>query len=359
MTRIGDFATLFLNQVPMLDLRAPVEFAKGAFPGVNNIPLLDDEERAKVGIRYQQAGNEKAIELGHQLIWGERKARRLQQWIEFVRVNPSGCLYCFRGGQRSKIVQQWLADEGIDYPRVSGGYKAMRRYLMAQTEQLSGQLNLILLGGRTGVGKTEVLLQLSNHIDLEGLANHRGSSFGRLLRPQPSQIDFEHPLAIALMKLKVAGATRLVLEDESRSIGRRAIPTALWQQMQKAPVVMLEDSMASRIERTRVDYVDRMAASFMAVDSEQGLQHFETQLRDSLSRISERLGGEGFKQLSQLMDRAFERQRRNGDTSAHEAWIARLLTDYYDPMYDYQINNKQHRICFSGDAEQVTEYLQV
>jgi len=270
MTQIGDFARLFLDQVPMLDVRAPVEFAKGAFPGALNIPLLDDEERAQVGIRYKQAGNDKAVELGHQLIWGERKARRLEQWTDFVKAHPQGCLYCFRGGQRSQIVQQWLAEEGIDYPRVSGGYKAMRRFLMDQTEQLAGQLTFILLGGRTGVGKTEVLLELPNHIDLEGLANHRGSSFGRMLARQPSQINFEHPLAIAMMQLKAAGANRLVLEDESRSIGQRAIPTPLWHMMLQAPVVMLEDSMASRIERTRRDYVDRMVVDFIAAFPEDG-----------------------------------------------------------------------------------------
>jgi tRNA 2-selenouridine synthase len=281
----------------------------------------------------------------------------LQQWIDFAQANPEGCLYCFRGGQRSKVVQQWLAEEGLEYPRVSGGYKAMRQYLMAQTERLAGQFKLVLLGGRTGVGKTEVLLELPDQIDLEGLANHRGSSFGRMLDPQPSQVNFEHPLAIAMLHLEQKRASRLILEDESRSIGQRAIPTPLWQKMLEAPVIMLTDSMESRIDRTRRDYVDRMAAGFAAACPEDGFERFETHLRNSLSRISERLGGQGYREIDQLMDQAFKLQREQADTSAHEAWIARLLTDYYDPMYDYQIKNKQTRIRFSGDAAQVREFL--
>lgn len=126
---LSDFRHIFLNDVPMMDVRAPVEFAKGAFPGVLNLPLMNDEERQKVGTCYKQRGQEAAIALGHSLVSGEIKNGRIAAWAAFAKVHPHGVLYCFRGGLRSQITQQWLQSEvGIAYPRVIGGYKAMRTF---------------------------------------------------------------------------------------------------------------------------------------------------------------------------------------------------------------------------------------
>ena len=135
------------------------------------------------------------------------------------RANPDGYLYCFRGGLRSQIVQQWLKSEaGIDYPRVVGGYKAMRTFLLETTEQAVAECDFVLVGGMTGTGKTEVLAQLGNAVDLEAHANHRGSSFGKRASAQPAQIDFENVLAIDLLKRRAAGQQQFVLEDEARLI---------------------------------------------------------------------------------------------------------------------------------------------
>ena len=115
----------------MLDTRAPVEFVKGAFPGAVNIPLMNDAEREQIGLRYKQQGQDAAIALGHQLVSGETKAARIRAWADFAHRHPDGCLYCFRGGLRSRIARQWIQEEaGIDYPRVAGGYKAMRGFLL-------------------------------------------------------------------------------------------------------------------------------------------------------------------------------------------------------------------------------------
>lgn len=160
---ITDYRDIFLNDRPMMDTRAPIEFIKGAFPGVVNLPLMTDSERQRVGTCYKQQGQQAAIVLGHQLVSGEIKAERIQAWAEFAKTHPDGVLYCFRGGLRSQIVQQWLKDEaGIDYPRVGGGYKAMRSFLLDTVEQAVAQCDLVLLGGMTGTGKTEALAQLSN-----------------------------------------------------------------------------------------------------------------------------------------------------------------------------------------------------
>src|SRR5690606_38752546 len=147
--------------------------------------------------RYKQLGQDAAIELGHRLVSGETKARRVAAWAEFAQNNPSGYLYCFRGGLRSQISQQWLEElTGVRYPRVIGGYKAMRAFLLGALQSAITECRFVVLGGLTGTGKTDVLRQLDNSIDLEAHAHHRGSSFGRHANAQPSQIDFENRLAI-------------------------------------------------------------------------------------------------------------------------------------------------------------------
>jgi tRNA 2-selenouridine synthase len=153
----ADFRTLFLSGVAMLDVRAPLEFARGAFPGAVNLPLMDDAERHEVGLCYAQKGQQAAIELGHQLVSGLRKAARIAAWAEFARAHPDGYLYCFRGGLRSQLVQQWLHAAGVDYPRVTGGYKAMRGFLIETTDAAAAEQQWFVLGGLTGSGKTDVL----------------------------------------------------------------------------------------------------------------------------------------------------------------------------------------------------------
>ena len=147
------------------------------------------------------------------------KAQRLAQWTAFTQQHPQGYLYCFRGGLRSQTVQRWLREEGIDYPLVTGGYKAMRQFLLEELERAVTSAAFVLISGRTGTGKTRAITRLARGVDLEGLANHRGSSFGQMTTPQPSQIDFENAIATALMRLLATGEERIFLEDEGRLIG--------------------------------------------------------------------------------------------------------------------------------------------
>ena len=147
----ADYRRLFLQDVPLMDVRAPVEFDRGAFPASINLPLLDDEQREQVGIRYKNAGQEEAIRLGLEIATPEFRARRLQAWTDFCRRYPDGYLYCFRGGLRSRTTQQWIREQGIDYPLVHGGYKAMRRFLIDELERLLPQVPLVCVSGLTGV----------------------------------------------------------------------------------------------------------------------------------------------------------------------------------------------------------------
>lgn len=354
-----DYRDLFLNDRAMMDTRAPVEYLKGAFPGVTNLPLMTDIERQKIGTCYKQHGQQAAIELGHQLVSGRTKAERIEAWATFARANPDGYLYCFRGGLRSQIVQQWLKSEaGIDYPRVVGGYKAMRTFLLETTEQAVAECDFVLVGGMTGTGKTEVLAQLGNAVDLEAHANHRGSSFGKRASAQPAQIDFENVLAIDLLKRRAAGQQQFVLEDEARLIGRCSLPLPLYQGMQHYPLVWLEDSLADRVERILQAYVVELCAEFVAVQgAEAGFAAFAARLRESLANITRRLGGERYQRLAAIMDQALAEQARDGQVDTHRGWIEALLVEYYDPMYVFQRESKAARIEFAGEQQAVVEYL--
>ncbi|MBD8593235.1 tRNA 2-selenouridine(34) synthase MnmH [Pseudomonas sp. CFBP 8758] len=353
----SDYRALFLGEVAMMDARAPVEFDKGAFPGVHNLPLMDDLERQKVGTCYKQHGQEAAIELGHRLVSGEIKARRIEAWVAFAKANPEGYLYCFRGGLRSQTVQRWLREAGVEYPRVLGGYKAMRSFLLDTLEQAVEQCQFVVLGGMTGTGKTDVLAQLSNALDLEGHANHRGSSFGKRATGQPAQIDFENSLAIDVLKKRAAGIEQFVLEDESRLVGSCNVPLSLHQGMQAYPLVWLEDSFQNRVKRILRDYVVDLCADFVGLYGERGEALFAERLLQSLDRIHKRLGGERHQRLQGLMQAALEEQRRYGLVDLHRGWIEGLLHEYYDPMYAYQRESKAARIEFAGDQAAVVDYL--
>ncbi|HEY8331392.1 MAG TPA: tRNA 2-selenouridine(34) synthase MnmH [Pseudomonas sp.] len=353
------YRDIFLHDLPLMDVRAPVEYTKGAFPHTVNLPLMNDLERQKVGTSYKQHGQDAAIELGHQLVRGQLKAERIEAWAAFARANPDGYLYCFRGGLRSQITQQWLKEEaGIDYPRVIGGYKALRNFLIDTTEAAVAECDFVIVGGMTGTGKTEVLAQLDNAVDLERHANHRGSSFGKHATPQPGQIDFENLLAIDLLKKRAAGMQQFVLEDESRLIGICSLPLPLHHGMQQYPLVWLEDSLEGRIERILGDYVIDLSAEFIALHGEeQGFVAFAERLQQSLKNIVKRLGGERYQRLAAIMDEALVEQQRSGAVDLHRGWIEGLLGEYYDPMYAYQRESKAARIEFSGDQQAVVEYL--
>ena len=354
-----NYLSLFLNDIPLLDVRAPVEFAKGHLPGAINAPLMNDDERHRVGICYKEYGQDKALELGHQLVHGDIKAQRIKAWKHFCTQQPEGYLYCFRGGLRSNLSRQWLAESGIHYPLVKGGYKAMRRFLIDTLEQQIASDTFYILSGRTGTGKTRVLQALPNPVDLEGLANHRGSSFGRQVTPQPTQIDFENQLAVAMLKAKHQRGGPIYLEDESRLVGRCALPLSLRERMVEAPLIVLERPMVERIDIIREDYVEQMLADYTARDGEQaGWENFSDYLLSALDRIHKRLGGERHRQLRDMMESALAQQRANSDTVGHNAWIQSLLEHYYDPMYDYQLDRKAGTIIMRGDADAIVLWAQ-
>lgn len=362
---ITDLQQLLVSGAALLDTRAPVEFAQGALPTALNLPLMTDAERAQVGKCYKDSGQDAAIVLGYQLVSGAVKAERVAAWQQFFAQHPQGALYCFRGGLRSRITQQWLYEaSGIAYPRVAGGYKALRTFVLEQLTQLPQRYQAWVLSGRTGSGKTRFLQPYRQQCDLEALANHRGSAFGPQVTPQPTQIAFENALAVDLLQKverhnESTGRLQLLFEDESRNIGSVHLPAALIEQLQQAPLILLEVADEERVEISYQEYVVDMVAAFTQQQGDEvaGFTAFSAYILGSLQKIQRRLGGVRFAEVLKLMQQALDIQQRTGDTSAHRGWVQFILLDYYDPMYDYQLSKKQARLRFRGDAQAVRAYL--
>lgn len=333
---------LLRNATPLIDLRAPAEFARGSFPGAVNLPILDDEQRAAVGTTYRESGQSAAIRLGHELVSGELKSQRIATWRDFIDRHPDTQLFCWRGGLRSETAQNWLHESQLDVPRVAGGYKQLRNTALAVLASAPQAKRWIVVGGRTGSGKTDLLHRTGFAIDLEGLANHRGSAFGARETAQPEPANFENQLAADWLQHDQA---LVLLEDESRTIGRLAIPEAWHQQMQRAELILLEADMSLRC--------DNIAREYVLEPLEHGVEAGElfTRFQSALDRIRKRLGGLRHQQIGELLRQAFA----NGE---HQRWIEALLSGYYDPMYDYQLAKKQQRVTMAGSADELLDYLQ-
>jgi len=308
---------------PLIDLRSPAEFAQGHIPGATNLPLFDNDERAEIGTLYKQQGRQVAVLRGLALVGPRMEslgtallAALAEHRIESSAAAPSHnapCLrlHCWRGGMRSGSVA-WLAGQ-LDLPvlLLGGGYKAYRNWVLELFER---PWPLRLLGGRTGTGKTDLLLALQERgvavLDLEGRAHHRGSSFGALgLPPQPSSEHYENLLAADLAALQ--GAGEIWLEAESSQVGRCRIPNGLWLQMKAAPALQVERPLAWRVEQLVAVY---------------GCQD-PTDLAEATRRIAKRLGP----QRTALALEAI--------AAADWATACRQMLDYYDRCYDHDLSS--------------------
>ncbi|MBF9236369.1 tRNA 2-selenouridine(34) synthase MnmH [Hymenobacter sp. BT683] len=292
---------------PILDVRAPIEFAQGHVPGALNLPLFTDEERARIGTTYKQVSQERAVHLGLEFFGPKmsemvKKAQKLAQGKE-VR------LHCWRGGMRSGAVLWLLELAGFKVHLLDKGYKDYRRAVLASFET---PRNWRVLGGLTGSGKTDVLhaLAAASHsqpvLDLEGLASHKGSAFGAIGQPvQPTQEQFENNLAATLAALPTDAP--IWVEDESRQIGRLTIPPALFAQLRTAPRWVLEVPRAARVAK--------LAAEYGAEDP--------TELAAAIERLHKRLGGLATQQALAAVEA--------GDFNL----MVELVLDYYDKTYTY------------------------
>lgn len=327
-----ELISLFSKNTPLIDVRAPVEFNEGAIPNSVNLPLMNDEERHQIGICYKEHGQAAAIELGHKLVSGKVKEERIELWRDYIKKNPATEVFCFRGGLRSQISCQWI---DMGKRPIPGGYKRLRHFFLSWINE--APLNpYIRLGGLTGSGKTNVLAKVRNHIDIERLANHRGSAFGPR-GSQPSQITFENLIALDLMKLS---GKRIVVEDESIMLGKLTIPQRIFQTMRASPLVILEVEPEERLRILFNEYVKDSHAKFFL---------------HNLNRIRKKFGNAKTDALALEIQRAFD---SGMEIKYHEGWISTLLAEYYDPLYQKDLRYNQDKVIFRGNEKDVLAFLE-
>ena len=332
---VDDVRQILLELIPIIDVRSPIEFAHGAVPNAVNLPLLNDDERRKVGLAYKAGGQVSAITRGLEILPKENRDVRVNRWVRFLERHPNAVICCWRGGLRSKIVQTWLYETGWQVPRIAGGSKAIRSFCINRIDA-AGQQNYVVLAGRTGSGKTQLLKELHPSIDLEGLAHHRGSAFGGDTASQPLPVNFEGSLARDLLRFQHSNC--ILVEDESRVIGKLAIPESLFKKMGRSPVVVLQEEETERIQHIYLSYVHGSAEEVML---------------SNLEKIRKRLGMERYDEISAAIQKAYY----TGDREDHFLWLALLLRYYYDPMYDYQLARKKDRLIYSGSKNAVKNFL--
>lgn len=342
MPRFNELLHPLLPGTPyaLLDVRSETEFEKSAIPGFHSLPLLYQEERHQVGLCYKNHGQDAAIALGHQLV-DPHRAERVAAWGKTILESPAqkGLVMCWRGGLRSKIATQWIRAAGFAAEQVNGGYKAIRRLLL---EAISNPPPMIVISGPTGSGKTELLHEFQDDaLDLEAIAEHRGSAFGGLVEAQISQTRFENAVALRLFR------NLILVEDESRLVGRLSIPEVLHQAMRKSPMIYLEADTQERIQRIYDEYI--------ALPLAQGRNYPDLELRmlANLDKLKRRLD-KNYPAIRKAIKHAFSQAP---EVQHHGAWIEGLLLRYYDPMYRFSLQRTQRHLVFSGDRSSCRAWL--
>lgn len=353
-----DFRSIVLQNRELLDVRADIEYVKGAFLNTTNIPILTDEERHLVGTEYKKNGNAAAVALAEALIKEEGKQARVKQWLAYISEHPNALLYCFRGGQRSGIAQAWLSESGVNIVRLRGGYKAFRTFLMDESLRISKKMKTIIIGGYTGSGKTLLLNKLQNMIDLEAIANHKGSSFGNNVSVQPSQINFENNLAYKLIQAEAKKYKEIVIEHESHNVGRAFIPKEVYENLMDGEMIILERPIEERTQISYDEYVLKAQEDYVKLYEDDGIEKWTQDVAKGLGKIKKRLGDENYNVINELFISAKETQEKTQKEKLYKKFICELLEKYYDPMYQYQIEKSTIPLLFKGNESEIMEFLE-
>lgn len=315
---IDDFLFQMESKKPLvLDARSEKEFEKAHLPGAVSLPLLNNEQRHIIGSVYKNEGRQAAVLKGFELVGPE-----FHQKIKFVlnmTKNRPVFVYCWRGGLRSNIMAWLLQMAGVRVFLLEGGYKSFRNWVL---KQLNKPLNILVLGGKTGSGKTDLLKMLYRHgeqtIDLEHLASHKGSAFGLLgMPPQPMQEHFENLLGMEMHRINEHDV--VWLENESRGIGKLIIPNALFESMRKARVIELDVPLRERMDRILGEYC----------------VFPKTSLAEHTRRIERRLGGQHMKAALSFLEE-----------DQLEKWLEIILA-YYDKTYSFSNEKRDPQLIYS------------
>jgi tRNA 2-selenouridine synthase len=304
---------MLAKKIPVVDVRSPSEFSRGHIPGAINIPLFDDEERKAVGIAYKKEGRTAAILKGLGLI-GPKIHLKLKQALELAQPDTL-LVYCWRGGMRSETMAWLFALGDVNVEILRGGYKNYRNHILSGFRD---NRKIIILGGMTGSSKTRILHHLRSLgqqvIDLEGLANHKGSAFGGLGQlPQPSSEYFANLLYAEWSDLN--SDQPVWIEDESKNIGKVFMPDDFYNVIQESPALILMIEPGKRIPGLTEEYAT----------------YPTDQLKESIKKVSRRLGGEKTREILDAVD--------TGDLVK----AVELMLIYYDKTYDHSLSRKRSK----------------
>ena len=311
------------KHIPIIDVRTPAEFAKGHIPGAINIPIFSNEERAIIGTKYKQESQDTAMAEAMYFV-SQKVDFYLDELAKLESPNKKILIHCWRGGMRSGAMARLFAADGYNVQILERGYKSYKNAVLQSFEQ---PLKLLIIGGMTGSGKSDVLKEMEKLgeqiVDLEGIAHHKGSAFGALGQlPQPTVEQFENELHTAFAKLDLSKP--IWLEDESQLVGKVRIPKPLFEQIRVAKVFKLELSKEHRIQRLVKEYTD-----------------FNKELINaSIQNISRRLGGLATKQ-------AVEAVEKNEFATAID-----IVLSYYDKTYSYGLSKREGQTIIPVELEE-------
>lgn len=308
---VETFSYVLIDQYDaIIDVRSPAEFAEDHIPGAINLPVLDNEERARVGYTYKQVSRFEARRMGAALV-AKNIARHIETELSSQPADFTPLIYCWRGGMRSSAMALIFSQIGWPAQTLAGGYKTYRHHVQTSLYEGQSPYRIVLLDGNTGTAKTSLLKRLSDQVqvlDLEGLANHRGSIFGGLgSDTQPSQKLFESRLASALSAFDPDRP--ILVEAESNKIGLRVLPPVLWDAMQDAPRIEIKAPVTARADHLLQTYPELV----------ENIERLET----SLDHLTEFVGHEQTDNWKSLA--------RSGD---YHKLAVELMERHYDPAYD-------------------------
>lgn len=327
----------------IIDVRSPSEYAEDHWPGAINLPVLDDQERAKVGTIYKQVDPFTARKLGASLV-AQNIARHIDSHFIAKDKDYQPLIYCWRGGQRSNSLALVLSQIGWTVTLLQGGYKTYRAWVREQLQEWPQQFRYRILAGPTGTGKTLLLRQMMERgaqvLDLEALANHRGSLLGQEWNEcaQPSQKGFETAILWQLKRFQPAHP--VWVESESSKIGELYIPTTLWHHMREATCVEIQMPIASRVQ--------------YLIETYPHLIDHPQILKDKLSNLKQRQGQAKVQEWFDWID-----------AGQREVFVADLLEHHYDPTYRYALRRSFAQVTqilslpdlSSGSVEQALKTL--
>jgi len=333
VTCAAEFCETLLYTHLIVDVRTPLEYEEDHIPSAVNIPLLTNEERVEIGILHKKTGPHAARIRGLELT-ASRFPRMVEEIVSAAAGRPI-LVYCWRGGLRSRTVAAILDLTGFPVSRLRGGYKAYRAHVSTFFNTFRPRGPLVILHGLTGVGKTDLLYRLNTDlftvIDLEGLARHRGSAFGELgLTQDLSQKSFESLLWDALRKSP--DGRPIVVEGESRRIGRISLPGVFYDIMGEGIKIWCETSLETRVDRLIAEY---------------GRPEYREGMAVALQRIRKKLGGEKCDEIQGYLDRWELRP-----------FMSELLTSYYDRVYYKTRSWREERVISLEDYDAAVRELE-